>query len=138
MTNPVSRIPTPAPTKLKQELMELGEQDQAAVAAAAIQEIGPAATADLVTAALGTLPSDKQHELLDELQPEQPVTNWIWRTIVATFSLVLVVATLALIGAVFMELDNAALQMLLTIFTTTGGILAGFISGRAATSRGRI
>jgi hypothetical protein len=31
------------------------------------------------------------------------------------------------------EVDTALVQMLLTIFTTTAGILAGFVSGRAST-----
>ena len=51
-----------------------------------------------------------------------------------TFSIVLAGAMLALVAAVFVEVEAASLQILLTIFTTTAGILAGFISGRLASS----
>ena len=63
--------------------------------------------------------------------------NDIWRVIVKTFAFVLCAATAALVGAVFVSVDAAAVQMLLTVFTTTAGILAGFVSGRASTSRAR-
>jgi hypothetical protein len=67
------------------------------------------------------------------------VTNDIWRWIVRTFAFVLAGATAALVAAVFVsfwrEIDTTLAQMLLTIFTTTAGILAGFVSGRASTAR---
>jgi hypothetical protein len=67
------------------------------------------------------------------------VTNKIWLWIVMTFALVLASATLALVGAVFVsfwrKVDAAMVQMLLTVFTTVAGILAGFVSGRASTGR---
>jgi hypothetical protein len=69
--------------------------------------------------------------------PDQGVTNKIWLWIVATFAAVLIDTMLALIGAIFVgfwrKTDAATLQILLTVFTTSAGILAGFISaGRAA------
>jgi hypothetical protein len=94
-----------------------------------------AATADVVRA----LPGDAQDEVIQRLTPDQAVTNDIWRWIVRTFALVLGGATVALMAAVVVsfweEVDAAHMQMLLTVFTTTAGILAGFVSGRASTAR---
>ena len=43
---------------------------------------------------------------------------------------------IALVAAVFLspsrKIDQAQMQMLLTVFTTTTGILTGFVSGRAS------
>jgi hypothetical protein len=45
------------------------------------------------------------------------------------------------VGAIFVgfwrKVDTANVQILLTVFTTSAGILAGFISGRASTSKPR-
>jgi hypothetical protein len=94
-----------------------------------------AATADVVRA----LPGDAQDEVIQRLTPDQAVTNDIWRWIVRTFALVLGGATVALMAAVVVSfwetVDAAHMQMLLTVFTTTAGILAGFVSGRASTAR---
>lgn len=141
-TPTLERVPDPDPNapntaEVAQAVKGLDEAGQADVATAAIRALGDSATADLVTAAMGTLPTTKQDELIGQFAPDQLVTNWIWRRIVTTFSAVLAAATLALIAAVFVEVEAAAQQLLLTLFTTSGGILAGFISGRASSARGR-
>jgi hypothetical protein len=84
-----------------------------------------------------SLSADDQQELAERFLPSRPVTNRIWLIIVWIFGVVLVCATLALIGAVFVsifreETDTALVQILLTVFTTVAGILAGFISGRTS------
>jgi hypothetical protein len=68
--------------------------------------------------------------------PSQNVTNWIWLMIIGAFALVFVGNAGALIAAIFaLRTPQAAehIQILLTVFTTVAGILAGFISGRAST-----
>jgi hypothetical protein len=69
------------------------------------------------------------------------VTNDIWRWIVKTFAFVLAGATVALVAALVVsfwrEVDTTLVQMLLTVFTTVAGILAGFVSGRASTGHTR-
>jgi len=54
---------------------------------------------------------------------------------VRTFSIVLVVGMLALVGvvvlAIFREVDKDLVQIMLTVFSTVAGILAGFITGQA-------
>jgi hypothetical protein len=107
------------------------------MATAAMQAVPDTAKADVATAAVGALDAQAQGELFERLAPDQVVTNYIWRWIVKTFAFVLSAATVALVAAVFVSVDAAAVQMLLTVFTTTAGILAGFVSGRASTSRAR-
>ena len=71
------------------------------------------------------------------LVPTQPVTDRIWQIIVWAFAIVLVGVAGALIAAIFLlETVQQAehIQILLTVFTTAAGILAGFISGRASSS----
>ena len=118
-------------------LQSLPDTAKAGIATAAVRSLPDAAKADLATAAAGDL-GDRDHAvLMERLAPDQHVTNDIWRVIVKTFAFVLCAATAALVGAVFVSVDAAAVQMLLTVFTTTAGILAGFVSGRASTSRAR-
>jgi hypothetical protein len=129
-----------------------------ALAAAAVHAAPDAAKADVAKAAVRALPdTDKAHvtnaavdalsvgdqeALIERLGgPDQAVTNAIWRWIVGTFAVVLILATVALVGAVFIsfwrKVDTTMVQMLLTILTTVAGILAGFVSGRASTVRHR-
>jgi hypothetical protein len=111
-------------------------QDKKQVAAAAVQAVPDEDKKDLVAAAARSLPAEDQRELARSLVPDQRITNEVWLTIVKTFAGVLIAATLALIGAVFVSsfraVDAAMVQILLTIFTTVAGILAGFISGRTS------
>ena len=83
-------------------------------------------------AALGSV-----DEVPTTLVPTQPVTDRIWQIIVWAFAIVLVGVVVALIAAIFW-LDTVQqaehIQILLTVFTTAAGILAGFISGRASSS----
>jgi len=112
--------------------------ETATVVASAMRTLPDGVKADATIAAIRSMESTAKDEMLDRLLPDQRVTNDIWRWIVATFAFVLAGAMLALVAAVFIEADAASMQMLLTIFTTTAGILAGFVSGRASTSRTRI
>jgi hypothetical protein len=113
----------------------------AGVVATALQTLPDAARADATTAAVRALPNGAQDDLIERFAPDQAMTNDIWRWIVRTFAIVLGGAMVALVAAVFVsfwrEVDTALVQMLLTIFTTTAGILAGFVSGRASTAGSR-
>jgi hypothetical protein len=115
---------------------KLSAEDTAGVLNDAIRNLPAAQTSDVVESGLRTLTVAEQADLMDRLAPDQAMTNDIWRWIVRTFALVLLGATTALIAAVLVgQGDAASMQMLLTIFTTTAGILAGFVSGRASTAR---
>jgi hypothetical protein len=86
--------------------------------------------------ALDQLNTQQQKEVAKRLPgPTQPTADEIWRTVVGAFKWVLWGATLALIAAVgvalFREVDQALIQILLTVFTTVVGIFAGFIGGKA-------
>ena len=65
----------------------------------------------------------------------QDTLDQIWLLIVKTFAYVLGGATVGLflivILDVFYPVELAHVQMMLTIFTTVAGILAGFITGQA-------
>src|SRR5919109_1042679 len=120
-------------------VQDLPDAAKAGIANAAMEALPDAVQADATATAVRALPEDAQGELIQRFAPDQAVTNDIWRWIVRTFAFVLGGATVALVSAVFVsfwrEIDTTLAQMLLTIFTTTAGILAGFVSGRASTAR---
>jgi hypothetical protein len=112
--------------------------------AAAAEAVNSAAVENKVNVAaegVEQLSPKQQKELVDRL-PITPVTaDEIWRTVVGAFKWVLWGATLALVAAIgvalFREVDQALVQILLTVFTTVAGIFAGFIGGKAlGTSNG--
>jgi len=109
------------------------------VAVAAVHSASEESKADIADAAVKTLAPEEQEELAGRLLPDRGVTNRIWLIIVRTFASILIAATVALVGAIFVSMfrrvDTALVQILLTVFTTVAGILAGFISGRASTGR---
>jgi hypothetical protein len=102
------------------------------VARAAMEAVPDEEKTDVARVAFGALDPKERDELLE---PDQKVTNYIWKTIVVTFAFVLCGATAALVAAFFLTVEAENMQMLLTIFTTAAGILAGFVSGRASYSR---
>jgi hypothetical protein len=114
-------------------------QERKDIATAALQSL-PTNTAeavqvrkDVATTAVQGLSAKDQAEVAGQLQgPTQQVTNRIWQIIVWAFSIVFVLGTGALIVGVF--INPQQLQILVTVFTTVAGILAGFISGRASSS----
>jgi hypothetical protein len=133
-------LPDPAKAGVVTTAMKtLPDATKTSVATTMMQELPDAVQADATAAAVRALPEDAQGELIQRFAPDQAMTNDIWRWIVRTFAFVLGGATVALMFAVFVsfwrEIDTALVQMLLTIFTTTAGILAGFVSGRASTAR---
>jgi hypothetical protein len=107
------------------------------VATTALQTLGSNAVdakKDIATTALQMLPPDKQQEVIGQIQgPTQKVSDRIWQWIVGAFAIVFVGGSGTLVASVFF-LDVAQIQVLLTVFTTVAGILAGFISGRASAS----
>jgi hypothetical protein len=76
-----------------------------------------------------------QAELAQKYGPSQQTLDQIWLLIVRTFALVLGGATVGLIAIIalagFRDVDLAHIQIMLTVFTTVAGILAGFITGQA-------
>jgi len=79
--------------------------------------------------------SDKTRAAIGRgLIPDQWAIDRIWLMVVGAFAFVLCTSALALIAAVFIKTDQGLAQILLTVFTTVAGILAGFISGKAVGS----
>jgi hypothetical protein len=83
------------------------------------------------------LPSDdaRKEVASDFLPITQATADQIWLKVVDAFKWVLWGATIALVAAIgvalFHEVDQALVQILLTVFTTVAGIFAGFIGGKA-------
>ena len=81
-----------------------------------------------------------QAGLAQKYGPSQQTLDQIWLLIVRTFALVLGGATVGLIAIIalagFHDVDLAHIQIMLTVFTTVAGILAGFITGQALGSSG--
>lgn len=76
--------------------------------------------------------SDETRDAIGKsLMPDQNASNKIWLMVVGAFAFVLCASAVALIAAVFIRTDQGLAQILLTVFTTVAGILAGFISGKA-------
>jgi hypothetical protein len=92
---------------------------------------------DVAAAAVGSLPSEEaKREVARQFLPiDDSTANQIWLMVVGAFKWVLWGATVALVAAIgvalFREVDQAYVQILLTVFTTVAGIFAGFISGHA-------
>src|SRR5215212_9564190 len=107
------------------------------VATTALQTLGSNAVdakKEIAATALQMLPPDKQQDVIGQIQgPTQMVSDRIWQWIVGAFAIVFVGGSGTLVASVFF-LDVAQIQVLLTVFTTVAGILAGFISGRASAS----
>jgi hypothetical protein len=106
-----------------------------AAAAEAVKSASDENKVKVATEGVEQLSATQQKELVDRL-PITPVTaDEIWRTVVGAFKWVLWGATLALVAAIgvalFREVDQALVQILLTVFTTVAGIFAGFIGGKA-------
>jgi hypothetical protein len=79
--------------------------------------------------------SDKTRAAIGRgLIPDQWAIDRIWLMVVGAFAFVLCTSALALIAAIFVQTDQGLAQILLTVFTTVAGILAGFISGKAVGS----
>jgi hypothetical protein len=87
---------------------------------------------DLAVKTLGTLPQDDKSEVADRTglgRPSQGPTDMIWVIIVITFALVLVGAAGSILyGVVFLGQTADKVQIVLTIFTTVAGFIAGLIS----------
>ncbi len=81
------------------------------------------------------LSTKQQHAVANQFGPSQETTDTVWLMVVGAFRWVLWGSTLALVGAIgvalFRDVDQAFIQILLTVFTTVAGIFAGFIGGRA-------
>ncbi len=107
-----------------------------AATAAAVNSAAPENKVKVAAVGVEQLTAAQQKELVDRL-PITPVTaDEIWRMVVGAFRWVLWGSTLALVAAVgvalFREVDQALVQILLTVFTTVAGIFAGFIGGKGS------
>jgi hypothetical protein len=109
------------------------------VATTALQTLGADAVdakKEIATTALQTLSPEAQDEVIGQVQrPTQQISDRIWQWVVGAFAIVFIGGSGALIVGVFL-LPVSQVQVLLTVFTTVAGILAGFISGRASASGG--
>jgi hypothetical protein len=84
--------------------------------------------------------ADTQNNIAKQHGPSQGTLDRVWQWTVATFAIVLGIATIGLFVVIGWDtvvapqasaVDPSHLQIMLTVFTTTAGILAGFITGHA-------
>jgi hypothetical protein len=94
----------------------------------------------LATASLQSLPQEQKQNVVAGagVLPDQSTSNFVWRVIVCTFALGLVVAVLA-VGGIALGLFKGTtdIQTMLTVFTTTAGFLAGLLSPSPVGAQGR-
>jgi hypothetical protein len=88
----------------------------------------------IIEGALHEASSDTRGEIVQNLFPGRKAIDRIWLIVVGAFAFVLCSSAVALIASVFVQPDQGLAQILLTVFTTVAGILAGFISGKAVGS----
>jgi hypothetical protein len=109
------------------------------IATTAVQTLGANAVdakKEIATIVLQTLSPEQRQEVIGQLHgPTQRVSDRIWQWVVGAFAIVFIGGSGALVASVFF-LPVEQIQVLLTVFTTVAGILAGFISGRASASGG--
>ena len=110
-----------------------------AIATTAVQTLGASAVdakKEIATTVLQTLSHEERQEVFGQVQgPSQVVSDRIWQWVVGAFAIVFIGGSGTLVASVFF-LEVAQIQVLLTVFTTVAGILAGFISGRASATGG--
>jgi hypothetical protein len=110
------------------------------IATTALQTLGANAAdakKEIAATALQTLSAEDQEEVLGQVQgPTQKISDRIWQWVVGAFAIVFIGGSGALVAGVFL-LTVEQVQVLLTVFTTVAGILAGFISGRASATGAR-
>jgi uncharacterized membrane protein YbhN (UPF0104 family) len=85
----------------------------------------------LATAALQSLPQEQKQNVVANVGvlPDQSTANFVWRVIVSTFALGLIVAVITVSGiALGLFPGTTDIQTMLTVFTTTAGFLAGLLS----------
>lgn len=99
---------------------------------------------DLISEAINAVSSRTAKSAIEEAGLTPETLDRIWLFIVKTFGYVLCGSTVALVVTVvldvFFPVEPDHVQIMLTVFTTVAGILAGFITGQAvgtATERGR-
>ena len=106
-----------------------------AATAEAVNSAAPENKVKVAAVGVEQLTMAQQKELVDHLPITAVTADEIWRTVVGAFKWVLWGSTLALVAAVgvalFRDVDQALVQILLTVFTTVAGIFAGFIGGKA-------
>jgi hypothetical protein len=136
VTEAVKSAPAAAQNAVAAEAVRVAPLEaKKAAAAEAVNSASTENKVNVATEGVEQLSPKQQRELVDRL-PITPVTaDEIWRTVVGAFKWVLWGATLALVAAIgvalFREVDQALVQILLTVFTTVAGIFAGFIGGKA-------
>lgn len=90
---------------------------------------------ELVTQAIDAAPTNTARAAVEEARVSQETLDRIWLLIVNAFTYVLFGATIGLFLVVLLDIffpvELAHVQMMLTVFTTVAGILAGFITGQA-------
>src|SRR5215211_210831 len=123
-------------------LQTLGINDVGAkteVATTALQTLGSNAVdakKEIAATVLQTLSPEQRQEVIGQVHgPTQRVSDRIGQWVVGAFAIVFIGGSGALVASVFF-LPVEQIQVLLTVFTTVAGILAGFISGRASASGG--
>jgi hypothetical protein len=122
-----------------QDIVNLNPDSKREVATTALQTLGANAVdakKEIATTALQTLSAEEREEVVGQVHgPTQKVSDRIWQWVVGAFAVVFIGASGTLVVSVFF-LAVEQIQVLLTVFTTVAGILAGFISGRASASGG--
>jgi hypothetical protein len=127
-------------SKDRQALLKAVEEADAVVTRdvveKAVKSTEGGATKEVVARVLETAPHGIAKAAASEAGLTQETLDKIFVMIVATFRWVLQVATIGLIvviglAAFVKDFDPAHVQIMLTVFTTVAGILAGFITGQA-------
>jgi CHASE3 domain sensor protein len=98
----------------------------------AVREATPEEQTEIADETLQSLPAEAREEVLRSLIPNPSVPDPLKLIVVWTFIIVFGVSFLALIVAVFLQPEHVGTMA--TVVTTLAGTLAGFLSGRAAST----
>jgi len=103
--------------------------------ATAVETASPKNRTEIAAEAVEQLPARAQAQIASRFLPSEKAADRIWLMIVKTFAFILVLGMLGLVSvvalAIFREVDKDLVQIMLTVFSTIAGILAGFITGQA-------
>jgi hypothetical protein len=122
---------------------------KSAAVGTAVETAGHTNQERVVRKALQEAHPDTQQQAAKDFVPSQETFDKVWKWAVFAFAIVLGLATLGIFVVIAFDtivqpetssVEPAHLQIMLTVFTTTAGVLAGFITGHAvgkATNGGR-
>ena len=138
----IDRVNSPEPVQVieaarirgavEANMQQLPANQQVALIQQATSRLEPEKQKDAAVRILKSLPKEEQDATVEEAlgPPSNPVRDFVWKVAVLAFASVIIISTIALAVNVFYApvKESTANQMILTLFTSAVGFLAGLFA----------